>query len=62
MAASGWDGRDEAQFIAVAPAAIGMAGEGDSIFRFAWKHSLAMVLMISLIMVLQAYRLKFMLP
>jgi lactate permease len=50
------------QSIAVATAATGMVGEEGSIFRFALKHSVAMVLIISLITLLQAYVLKFMLP
>jgi hypothetical protein len=50
------------QSLAVATAATGMVGEEGSIFRFALKHSVAMVLIISLITLLQAYVLKFMLP
>jgi len=47
------------QSIAVAT---GMVGEEGSIFRFAFKHSVSMVLVISLISLLQAYVLKFMVP
>ena len=50
------------QSIAVATAATGMVGEEGSIFRFAFKHSIGMVLIISVITLLQAYWLKFMLP
>lgn len=50
------------QSIAVATAATGMVGEESSIFRFAFKHSIAMVLIISIITLLQAYWLKWMLP
>jgi lactate permease len=50
------------QSIAVATAATGMVGQEGSIFRFALKHSVAMVLIISLITLLRAYVLKFMLP
>lgn len=50
------------QSIAVATAATGMVGEEGSIFRFAFKHSVSMVLVISLISLLQAYVLKFMVP
>ena len=50
------------QSIAVATAATGIVGEEGSIFRFALKHSVAMVLIISLITLLQAYVLKFMVP
>ncbi|MFZ0053127.1 MAG: L-lactate permease [Desulfobaccales bacterium] len=50
------------QSIAVATAATGMVGEEGSIFRFALKHSVSMVLVISLIALLQAYVLKFMVP
>ena len=50
------------QSIAVATAATGMVGEEGSIFRFALKHSVSMVLVISLITLLQAYVLKFMVP
>jgi lactate permease len=50
------------QSIAVATAATGMVGEEGSIFRFAFKHSVSMILVISLITLLQAYVLKFMVP
>jgi lactate permease len=50
------------QSIAVATAATGMVGEEGSIFRFALKHSVSMILVISLITLLQAYVLKFMVP
>ena len=50
------------QSIAVATAATGMVGEERSIFRFALKHSVSMVLIISVITLLQAYVLKFMVP
>ncbi|MGC2433335.1 MAG: lactate permease LctP family transporter, partial [Desulfobaccales bacterium] len=50
------------QSIAVATAATGMVGEEGSIFRFALKHSVSMVLIISVITLLQAYVLKFMVP
>ncbi len=50
------------QSIAVATAATNMVGEEGSIFRFAFKHSVSMVLVISLIALLQAYVLKFMVP
>ena len=50
------------QSIAVATAATGMVGEEGSIFRFALKHSVAMVLIISLITLLQAYVLQWMVP
>jgi lactate permease len=50
------------QSIAVATAATGMVGEEGSIFRFALKHSVSMILVISVITLLQAYVLKFMVP
>ena len=50
------------QSIAVATAATGMVGEEGSIFRFVLKHSVSMILVISLITLLQAYVLKFMVP
>jgi len=46
----------------VAYGAIGMVGEEGTIFRFTLKHSIAMVLVISVITLLQAYVLKWMLP
>ena len=50
------------QSIAVATAATGLVGEEGTIFRFTLKHSVLMVLVISLITLLQAYVLKWMLP
>ena len=50
------------QSIAVATAATGLVGEEGTIFRFTLKHSVAMVLVISVITLLQAYWFKFMLP
>ena len=50
------------QSIAVATAATGLVGEEGTIFRFTLKHSILMVLVISLITLLQAYVLKRMLP
>jgi lactate permease len=50
------------QSISVATAATGLVGEEGTIFRFTLKHSIAMVLVISVITLLQAYVLKFMLP
>jgi lactate permease len=50
------------QSLAVATAATGMVGEESTIFRFTLKHSIAMVLVLSVINLLQAYVLKWMLP
>ncbi len=50
------------QSISVATAATGLVGEEGTIFRFTLKHSVAMVLVISVLTLLQAYVLKFMLP
>ena len=50
------------QSISVATAATGLVGEEGTIFRFTLKHSVLMVLVISLITLLQAYVLKWMLP
>jgi lactate permease len=50
------------QSISVATAATGLVGEEGTIFRFTLKHSILMVLAISVITMLQAYWLKFMLP
>jgi len=50
------------QSIAVATAATGLVGEEGTIFRFTLKHSIAMVLIIALLTLAQAYVLKFMLP
>jgi lactate permease len=50
------------QSIAVATAASGLVGQEGSIFRFTLKHSIAMVLLICILTMLQAYVLKGMLP
>ncbi len=50
------------QSISVATAASGLVGQEGSIFRFTLKHSLAMVLFICILTILQAYVLKGMLP
>jgi lactate permease len=50
------------QSISVATAASGLVGQEGSIFRFTLKHSIAMVLLISILTILQAYVLKAMLP
>ncbi len=50
------------QSISVATAASGLVGQEGSIFRFTLKHSIAMVLFICVLTVLQAYVLKAMLP
>jgi lactate permease len=50
------------QSISVATAATGLVGEEGTIFRFTLKHSIAMVLVMSLITLLQAYVLGWMLP
>jgi lactate permease len=50
------------QSIAVATAATGLVGEEGTIFRFTLKHSIAMVLVISVITLLQAYVFTWMLP
>jgi lactate permease len=50
------------QSLAVATAATGMVGEEGTIFRFTLKHSIAMVLIVSVITLLQAYVLQWMLP
>jgi lactate permease len=50
------------QSIAVATAATGMVGEESTIFRFTLKHSVIMVLILSLLTLLQAYVLNWMLP
>jgi lactate permease len=50
------------QSLAVATAATGMVGEESTIFRFTLKHSIAMVLVLSVMTLLQAYVLKWMLP
>ncbi|MGA2403241.1 MAG: lactate permease LctP family transporter [Syntrophobacteraceae bacterium] len=50
------------QSISIATAASGLVGQEGSIFRFTLKHSIAMVLLISILTILQAYVLKAMLP
>jgi len=50
------------QSISVATAATGWIGHESDIFRFTLKHSVAMVLFISVLCYLQAYALKWMLP
>jgi lactate permease len=50
------------QSISVATAASGLVGQEGTIFRFTLKHSIGMVLFISVLTLLQAYVLKFMLP
>jgi lactate permease len=50
------------QSISVATAAAGLVGQEGSLFRFTLKHSIAMVLFISVLTFLQAYVLKWMLP
>ena len=50
------------QSISVATAATGWIGHESDIFRFTLKHSIAMVLMLSVLCYLQAYALKWMLP
>jgi lactate permease len=50
------------QSLAVATAATGLVGEESTIFRFTLKHSIIMVLVISVITLLQAYVLQWMLP
>jgi lactate permease len=50
------------QSIAVACAATGLVGEEGNIFRFTLKHSLAMMLVIAVLTLLQAYGLHWMLP
>jgi lactate permease len=50
------------QSISVATAATGLVGQEGNLFRFTLGHSLAMLLVISIITYLQAYVLKFMLP
>ena len=50
------------QSISVATAASGLVGQEGNIFRFTLKHSIGMVLIISVLTFLQAYVLKFMLP
>ena len=50
------------QSISVATAAAGLVGKEGDLFRFAFWHSIAMVLVISVITYLQAYWLQWMLP
>ncbi|MBA4357205.1 MAG: lactate permease [Desulfovibrio sp.] len=50
------------QSISVATAATNMVGQEGNIFRFTLKHSIAMVLFVSVLTMLQAYPLKWMLP
>ncbi|MCL2737918.1 MAG: L-lactate permease [Bacteroidales bacterium] len=50
------------QSISVATAATGLIGKEGNLFRFALLHSIAMLLVICVITVLQAYVLKWMLP
>ncbi|MFZ2447856.1 MAG: lactate permease LctP family transporter [Syntrophobacteraceae bacterium] len=50
------------QSISVATAAAGLVGQEGNIFRFTLGHSMAMVLFISVLTMLQAYVLKWMLP
>jgi lactate permease len=50
------------QSISVATAATGLVGEEGVIFRFTLMHSVAMVLVISVLTFLQAYVLRWMLP
>jgi len=46
----------------VATAAAGLVGKEGDLFRFAFWHSIAMVLVIAVITYLQAYWLQWMLP
>jgi len=50
------------QSISVATAASNMVGKEGDIFRFTLKHSLAMLLFVCVLTMLQAYSLKWMLP
>jgi len=50
------------QSISVATAATGMIGQEGNLFRFTLFHSIAMVLVLSVLTFLQAYWLKWMLP
>lgn len=50
------------QSISVATAATGLVGEEGTIFRFTVLHSLAMLLFMSVLTLLQAYALRWMLP
>jgi lactate permease len=50
------------QSIAVGVAAVGLVGKESDLFRFTFKHSFIMLFMISIITLLQAYILKWMIP
>jgi L-lactate transport len=50
------------QSVAVACAATGMVGEEGSLFRFTLKHSLALLMIVSVLVFLQAYCLTWMIP
>ncbi|MCL2502488.1 MAG: L-lactate permease [Bacteroidales bacterium] len=50
------------QSISVATAATGLIGKEGNLFRFTLRHSLAMLFVICIITILQAYVLKWMLP
>jgi len=50
------------QSIAVACAAVGLVGKESNLFRFTLKHSLAFVVMIGVITMLQAYVVPWMIP
>ena len=50
------------QSISVATAATGLVGQEGSIFRFTLPHSIAMILLMSVLTYLQAYALHWMLP
>jgi lactate permease len=50
------------QSISVATAAANMVGEEGNLFLFTLKHSIAMIIFISVLTYLQAYPLSWMLP
>jgi lactate permease len=50
------------QSISVASAAIGLVGKEGDLFRMALPHSIAMTLVLSVLVLLQAYVLHWMLP
>jgi L-lactate permease len=50
------------QSIAIACAAVGLAGKESDLFRFTVKHSLIFAVMIGLLTTLQAYVLPWMIP
>lgn len=50
------------QSIAIACAAVGLAGRESDLFRFTLKHSLAFCAMIGIITTVQAYWLTWMIP